>query len=50
MRFSGGPGPTVLIQADRSAPYSEVAGVLDACRRAGNAQIALGARMPVGGL
>jgi biopolymer transport protein ExbD len=47
LRFAGSPVPPVSIQADRSATYSEVEGVLEACRKAGSVEIALGARLPV---
>jgi biopolymer transport protein TolR len=40
-RHAGGPGPVVLVQADRGLTYGSVAAVLAACRRAGVKEIAL---------
>jgi len=48
VRSAGGPGATVLIQADRGVAYNQVARLLAACRKAGTAEVALAARRPVG--
>jgi biopolymer transport protein TolR len=42
-RHAGGPGPVVLVQAERGVTYGRVAAVLAACRRAGVGEIALAA-------
>jgi biopolymer transport protein ExbD len=48
VRSAGGPGPTVLILADRGVAYTEVARVLAACRKAGTREVGLAARRQVG--
>ena len=48
LRLAGRSSPTVVIQADRNSSYSEVANILDVCRRAGAPEIALAARQPLG--
>jgi biopolymer transport protein TolR len=40
-RRAGGPGPVVLVQADRGVNYGRVAILLSACRHAGVQKIAL---------
>jgi biopolymer transport protein ExbD len=45
---SRGPVP-IVVQADRDADYATVARVLEACRRAGVAEIGLATRPRVGG-
>lgn len=50
LRALGSGPPSVLVQADRSLGYDEVAPVLAACRRAGVQQVALAAQPRPGGL
>jgi biopolymer transport protein ExbD len=47
-RRSSGAEAVVLVLADRGVAYAEVARVLSACRRAGVAEIALGAERRAG--
>jgi biopolymer transport protein ExbD len=44
-RVGGGPAPALLLEADRTASFAEVARVLAACRRAGLAEVSLSAQL-----